>query len=105
MASKPGDTADRPSQKQLTKHYLAVLAAKAPGYSVEVRVPPFGAVQAVEGGRHTRGTPRAVVETDPETWIAVAEGRLSWDEAIESGKVHASGERTDLSAYLPLLGD
>ena len=93
---------DRDEQKRLTKHYLALLAAKAPGYSVEVRVPPFGAVQAVEGGRHTRGTPRAVVETDPETWIAVAEGRLSWDEAIGSGKVRASGERTDLSAYLPL---
>ena len=93
---------DRDEQKRLTKHYLALLAARAPGYSVEVRVPPFGAVQAVEGGRHTRGTPRAVVETDPETWIAVAEGRLSWDEAIGSGKVRASGERTDLSAYLPL---
>jgi len=93
---------DRDEQKRLTKHYLALLAAKAPGYSVEVRVPPFGAVQAVEGGRHTRGTPRAVVETDPETWIAVAEGRLSWDEAIGSGKVRASGERTDLSTYLPL---
>ena len=93
---------ERTELKRLTKHYLAALAAKAPGYSVEVRVPPFGAVQAVEGGRHTRGTPRAVVETDPETWIALAEGSLSWDDAVDSGKVHASGERTDLSAYLPL---
>ena len=93
---------ERTELKRLTKHYLAALAAKAPGYSVEVRVPPFGAVQAVEGGRHTRGTPRAVVETDPETWIALAEGGLSWDDAVDSGKVHASGERTDLSAYLPL---
>jgi hypothetical protein len=90
--------------KEAVKHYLGLLAEKAPGHSVEVRVPPFGAVQAVEGGRHTRGTPRAVVETDPETWIALAEGRLGWDDAISSGKVHASGERTDLSAYLPLLG-
>jgi hypothetical protein len=89
--------------KKLTKQYLTALAAKAPGYSVEVRIPPYGAVQAVEGGRHTRGTPRAVVETDPETWIAVAEGTLSWAEAVDSGKVHASGERTDLSAYLPLV--
>lgn len=91
-----------PDAKALTKHYLALLAAKAPGYSVEVRIPPYGAVQAVEGGRHTRGTPRAVVETDPDTWIALAEGTLSWDDALASGKVHASGERTDLSAYLPL---
>ena len=91
-----------PDLKTLTKHYLAVLAAKAPGYSVEVRVPPYGAVQAVEGGRHTRGTPRAVVETDPETWVAVAEGTLSWSEAVDSGRIRASGERTDLSPYLPL---
>lgn len=91
-----------PELKVRTKHYLALLAAKAPGYSVEVRVPPFGAVQAVEGGRHTRGTPRAVVETDPETWIALAEGTVSWTDALASGKVHASGERTDLSPYLPL---
>jgi hypothetical protein len=88
--------------KQLTKHYLALLAEKAPGYSVEVRVPPYGAVQAVAGGRHTRGTPRAVVETDPETWLALARGELTWDEAIGSGRVRASGERTDLSPYLPL---
>ncbi len=90
------------SQKDEVKRTLALLAAKAPGYSVEVRVPPYGAVQAVEGGRHTRGTPRAVVETDPETWIAVATGELSWSDAIESGRIRASGERTDLSAYLPL---
>jgi len=88
--------------KQLTKHYLAMLAEKAPGYSVEVRVPPYGAVQAVEGGRHTRGTPRAVVETDPETWIAVATGELAWVDAVERGLIRASVERTDLSEYLPL---
>ncbi|MCW2856452.1 MAG: hypothetical protein JWR52_2067 [Marmoricola sp.] len=90
------------SQKDDVKRTLALLVEKAPGHSVEVRVPPYGAVQAVEGGRHTRGTPRAVVETDPETWIAVATGELSWAEAVESGRVRASGERTDLSAYLPL---
>lgn len=93
---------DKTELKTLTKQYLARLAEKAPGYSVEVRVPPYGAVQAVEGGRHTRGTPRAVVETDPETWIAVAEGTLSWAEAIDSGRIRASGERTDLAEYLPL---
>ncbi len=93
---------ERAELKALTKHYLALLAAKAPGHSVEVRVPPYGAVQAVEGGRHTRGTPRAVVETDPETWIAVATGELDWADAVADGRVRASGERTDLSPYLPL---
>jgi len=91
-------------EKALTKQYLALLQAKAPGYSVEVRVPPYGAVQAVEGGRHTRGTPRAVVETDPATWLAVASGELSWADAVAAGRIRASGERTDLSPYLPLTG-
>ena len=88
--------------KTLVKHYLAVLEQRAPGKSVEVRVPPFAAVQVVPGVRHTRGTPPAVVETDAETWLAVATGRTTWHEAVGSGRVVASGERTDLSPYLPL---
>lgn len=86
----------------LTKHFLALLEAKAPGRSVEVRVPPYAAVQCVEGVRHTRGTPPAVVETDAATWVAVATGALAWADAVEQGRVRASGERTDLTAYLPL---
>lgn len=79
-------------------HTLALLQQKAPGSSVEVRVPPFAAVQVVAGQRHTRGTPPAVVETDPQTWLALARGRLVWSDA----KVRASGERSDLSDLLPL---
>ena len=91
--------------KALVKHYLAVLEERAPGRSVEVRVPPFAAVQAIPGVRHTRGTPPAVVETDAETWLAVATGRTTWAEALDSGRVAASGERTDLTPYLPLTGE
>ena len=86
----------------LVKHYLALLQVKAPGNSVEVRVPPYAAVQVVPGVRHTRGTPPAVVETDPSTWIALALGELSWSDAVAQARVTASGERTDLSPYLPL---
>ncbi|HXH77371.1 sterol carrier family protein [Nocardioides sp.] len=86
----------------LTKHFLAVLVERAPGRSVEVRVPPYAAAQVIEGARHTRGTPPAVIETDPATWIAVATGALAWADALASGRITASGERTDLSAYLPL---
>jgi hypothetical protein len=89
--------------KQEVKRYLGVLQERAPGRAVEVRVPPYAAVQVIGGGTHTRGTPRAVVETDGETWIALATGELSWADAIESGRVHASGERADLSPYLPLV--
>jgi len=81
---------------------LEELADVAPGRSVEVRVPPDGAVQAVEGPRHTRGTPPNVVETDPETWLGLATGMVAWDEAVRAGKVSASGERADLTAWLPL---
>ena len=65
-------------------------------------MPPYAAVQVIPGVRHTRGTPPAVVETDAETWIALATGSLTWTAAEESGSVRASGERADLSAYLPL---
>ena len=96
-------TADAASDtKALVKHYLAVLEERAPGRSVEVRVPPYAAVQVVPGVRHTRGTPPAVIETDADTWLALATGRTTWAEALDAGKVSASGERTDLSPYLPL---
>jgi hypothetical protein len=90
--------------KESVKRYLAVLQERAPGRAVEVRVPPYAAVQVIGGGTHTRGTPRAVVETDAETWIALATGELSWSDAVDTGRVRASGERADLSAYLPLTG-
>lgn len=80
------------------------LAVTAPGNSVEVRVPPYAAVQCVPGPRHTRGTPPNVVETDPLTWVRLATGRTSWADALASAAVSASGERADLAPYLPLLG-
>ncbi|HEY5987111.1 MAG TPA: sterol carrier family protein, partial [Streptosporangiaceae bacterium] len=67
------------------------------------RVPPYAAVQCVEGPRHSRGTPSNVVETDPLTWVRLAVGRLRWDEAMSAGLVRASGIRADLAPYLPVL--
>ncbi len=88
--------------RALVKHYLAVLESRAPGASVEVRVPPYAAVQVIPGVRHTRGTPPAVIETDADTWLALATGALAWVDALTAGVVTASGERTDLTPYLPL---
>ena len=99
LAAEPREPAQT---RLLVKHYLAVLSERAPGASVEVRVPPYAAVQAVPGVRHTRGTPPAVVELDAETWIALAVGELTWATAEAAGRVRASGERADLSALLPL---
>ncbi len=89
----------RDDLKAATKHLLAILTLEVPGNSVEVRILPFAAVQCIAGARHTRGTPPAVVEMDATTWVAVARGRLAWQDA----KISASGERSDLSPLLPLV--
>jgi hypothetical protein len=78
------------------------LAQQVPGRSVELRVPPHVAVQCIEGPRHTRGTPPNVVETDARTWLRMAVGATTWEQAVADGAVTASGNRADLSAQLPL---
>lgn len=97
---------NRPAEREVlataTRYLLEQLAAEAPGRSVEVRVPPFGAVQAIPGPRHTRGTPANVIETDAETWIALATGALAWTEAVDAARLTASGARASLADHLPL---
>ncbi len=85
------------------RYTVEELSARAPGHSVEVRVPPYAAAQCVPGPRHTRGTPPNVVETDPATWLGLATGSLSWAAAQGSGLLRVSGTRADLTAYLPVL--
>jgi uncharacterized protein (TIGR03083 family) len=94
---------DRQAVAAATRLLADALAAKAPGNSVEVRIPPYAAVQCVEGPRHTRGTPPNVVETDPLTWIRLATGRTTWARELDAAAVSASGERADLAAYLPVM--
>jgi hypothetical protein len=81
---------------------LEELAARAPGHTVEVRVPPYGVTQCIEGPRHTRGTPPNVVETDATTWLCLVTGAVTWAEARAGAAVSASGERADLGGLLPL---
>lgn len=92
----------RPVTAMAVRYTLEELAAKAPGNSVEVRVPPFGVTQCIAGPRHTRGTPPNVVECDAGTWLALVTGRTGWADAVEQGLVAASGLRADLSSELPL---
>ncbi|MER7569174.1 sterol carrier family protein [Streptomyces sp. NPDC097941] len=94
---------DRQALAACTRLLADALAAKAPGGSTEVRIPPYAVVQCVEGPKHTRGTPPNVVETDPLTWIRLATGRLAWQDALEAAEVSASGERADLGGLLPLM--
>ncbi|MCB2411732.1 sterol carrier family protein [Demequina sp. TTPB684] len=85
------------------RYLLQELGERAPGRSVEVRVPPFGAVQCIEGTSHRRGTPPAVIEMDAETWVALCTGDVAWADAVREGKARASGERAELSGLLPLV--
>jgi hypothetical protein len=104
-----GLTPDRVALRLTVRALADQLAAQHPGRSVEVRIPPYAAVQCIAGPRHTRGTPPNVVETDPATFIGLACGFEEWETAVRDGRVHASGERADLRGFLPLdvlrLGD
>jgi hypothetical protein len=94
----------RPVVATAVRYTLEELAARHPGRSVEVRVPPHGAVQCIEGPPHKRGTPPNVVETDAPTWLALVTGTDVWTHAEVAGRIRASGLRADLSAYLPMSG-
>ena len=98
---------DKPARQALAnacRTTARTLAQELPGRAVELRVPPFVAVQCVAGPRHTRGTPPNVVETDPETWLRLATGRLSFDDALARGLVSASGSRAaEIARGLPVI--
>ncbi|MCS5723269.1 sterol carrier family protein [Herbiconiux sp. CPCC 203407] len=94
--------ASRDIRATAVRYLLQALADGAEGNSVEVRVPPFGAVQCIEGPGHTRGTPPNVVEMDARTWIELATGHLSWADGRASARISASGQRADLSGHVPV---
>lgn len=91
-----------PEVMSQVKATLAELVKRAPGRAIEVRIPPYAAIQCGEGPTHTRGTPPNVIEMDADTWLALANGSLDWHNAMESGLIIASGARADLSEYLPI---
>ena len=91
-----------PQILEQVKSTLELLTSKAPGRAIEVRIPPYAAVQCGEGPIHTRGTPPNTIEMDAQTWLALANGELMWEQALSDGKIAASGVRADLSEYLPL---
>ncbi|MEU5840828.1 sterol carrier family protein [Rhodococcus sp. NPDC047139] len=101
-----GESDEKPSRADLAaavRLSARTLEQIAPGASVEVRVPPFVAVQCIEGPRHTRGTPPNVVETDPRTWLRMVVGGVDFDEAVAAGSVEASGGRAaEIGRLLPL---
>lgn len=97
----------QPSRSQLAdavRHTARLLAADAPGHSVELRVPPFVAVQCIEGPRHTRGVPPNVVEASPHAWLRLATGHDSWDELVAQVDTTASGTRAgEIAQWMPII--
>jgi hypothetical protein len=91
-----------PQILESVKATLALLVAANPGRAIEVRIPPYAAVQCGDGPTHTRGTPPNVIEMDADTWLALANGETNWVAAMQTGKINASGARADLTDYLPL---
>jgi hypothetical protein len=101
-ATSDFEGASRDIRATAVRYLLQRLADGAVGNSVEVRVPPFGAVQCIEGPGHTRGTPPNVVEMDARTWLDLATGALSWADGVAAARIHASGQRADLTGYVPV---
>jgi hypothetical protein len=97
------DELDKETLRTLVKYLLELLHEKVPGNSVEVRIPPFAAIQIIECTTHRRGTPPAVVEINPEIFIKISLGEISWKDTLTKGLIQASGQRTDLSEHFPLI--
>ncbi|CAB4341251.1 unannotated protein [freshwater metagenome] len=91
-----------PEILQEVKMTLAALVEKSPGRAIEVRIPPYAAVQCGEGPKHTRGTPANVIEMDATTWLSLTRGERTWADALGAGLINASGVRADLTEFLPL---
>ena len=87
---------------QEVKATLALLTERSPGRAIEVRIPPYAAVQCGAGPTHTRGTPANVIDMDAQTWLALAHGERTWADAMAAGLITASGVRADLTSLLPL---
>ena len=90
MTKDPQITADVKERLDLVKNI-------SPGKSVELRVPPYGAIQCVAGSNHRRGTPPNTVEMSGQTLIKLINEPSLWITLCESGEVRASGLLSDLS--------
>lgn len=91
-----------PKILEAVKQSLALLVERSPGRAIEVRIPPYAAVQCGDGPTHTRGTPPNVIEMNADTWLALANGERTWADAMSAGLINASGVRADLTELLPL---
>ena len=85
------------------KEVLAKISKLAPGHAVELRIPPYSAIQCVEGPKHRRGTPPNVVEMSAEVLFEISSVHINWPDPLSEGRNSPSGERSDLSALVQQL--
>ena len=104
ISAEEGEAALKNGDERVAVRYLLFeIEKKLPGKSVELRVPPYGAIQCVEGLNHRRGTPPNVVEITAGVFLNLALGKSSWQQEFENGKVIASGELSgELAKVFPL---
>lgn len=102
LADDSKRVATDPDFKTAVRYLLEELSVLRPGKSVEVRVPPLGAIQCVDGLTHRRGTPPNTVELNPLEWFALAVGETDWETLQSTGKLIASGTRSDLRDAFPI---
>jgi Bacterial SCP ortholog len=88
---------DQVLMAEAVRKSMDAFAVLHPGRSVEVRVPPYRVVQILGGATHRRGTPPAVVEMQPTTWLELIAGHCTWSAAVSAGKIQASGVGSDLA--------
>jgi len=79
------------------KQILQVIEAIVPGRSVELRIPPYAAIQCIAGSTHRRGTPPNVVEMDAQTLLKLSKSPQNWDQLCSEGKISASGTNSNLA--------
>jgi hypothetical protein len=91
-----------PQTAAVVKEVLDLIKSISPGKSVELRVPPYGAIQCVAGSNHRRGTPPNAVEMSGETLVKLIKEPSLWSSLCESGEVRASGLLSDLSNIFSL---
>ena len=92
-----GSVIKDPQFSATVKEILDLIKGISPGKSVELRVPPYGAIQCVAGSNHRRGTPPNTVEMSGQTLIRLINEPALWGTLCDSGEVRASGLLSDLS--------
>ena len=85
------------------KVILDLIKKISPGKSVELRIPPYRAIQCVSGSNHKRGTPPNTVEMSAQVLIQLSSNPKMWSDLVAAGHILTSGVASDLSSVFSKL--